>query len=118
MGLSFGSLAATEESRLERLNLSGVKVDVIAGPKRTVIRRNGATEIECEAPVKLRAYQSSDHAIAFMIEAKERAHITIPASKGRKVTVSVDDNVLGSTSPGATATFKVSAGIHKVLIVK
>jgi hypothetical protein len=117
-GMSFGSLAATEESRLERLNLSGVKVDVIAGPERTIIRRDGATEVECETPVRLRAYQSSDRAIAFVIEAKERAHIAIPASKGRKVTVSVDDKVLGSTSPGAMATFKVSHGIHKVLAVK
>jgi len=117
-GLSFGSVAAAEESRLEHLNVSGVKLDVIGGPKRTLIRRNGATEVECEAPVRLRAYQSSDRAIGFAIEAKDRAHILIPSSKGRKVTVSVDDKVLGSTSPGATATFKVSAGTHKVLVVK
>ncbi|MGH9768008.1 MAG: amylo-alpha-1,6-glucosidase [Blastocatellia bacterium] len=117
-GLAFGSVAATEESRLERISFSGVKLDVISGPKRTVIRRNGAIEVECEAPVRLRAYSSSDRAIAFAIEAKERAHILIPASEGRKITVSVDDKVLGSTSPGAAATFKVSAGTHKVLIVK
>ncbi|MGH9940503.1 MAG: MGH1-like glycoside hydrolase domain-containing protein, partial [Blastocatellia bacterium] len=117
-GLSFGSVASAEESRLERLSFSGVKLDVIAGPKRTVIRRNGAIEVECETPVRLRAYQSNNRAIGFAIEAKERAHIMIPASEGRKITVSVDDKVLGSTSPGAAATFKVSAGIHKVLIVK
>lgn len=117
-GLSFGSVAATEESWLERLDVSGAKLDVITGPKRTAIRRNGAIEVECETPVRLRAYHSSDRAIGFVIEAKERAHITIPASKGRKITVSVDDKVLGSAAPGAAATFKVSEGVHKVLIVK
>lgn len=117
-GLSFGSVAATEESRLERLDVSGAKLDVITGPKRTTIRRNGAIEIECETPVRLRAYNSSDHAIGFVIEAKDRANILIPASKGRKITVSVDDKVLGSTAPGVAATFKILAGTHKVLIVK
>jgi hypothetical protein len=97
-GLSFGSIAATEESRLERLDVSGAKLDVITGPKR--------------------AYQSNDRAIGFVIEAKERAQILVPASKGKKITVSVDDQVLGSATTGAEATFKVSAGTHKVLIVK
>jgi hypothetical protein len=117
-GLSFGSITTFEESRLERVNVSGGKLDVISGPKRTVLRRNGAVEVECEDPVRLRAYHSAERAITFVIEAKERAQIQIPASQGRKITVSVDDKVLGSTSPGATATFKVSAGMHKVLIVK
>lgn len=117
-GLSFGSVAATEESRLERVNFSGVKFDVIAGQKRTVIRRNGKIEVECEAPVRLRAYRSNDRAIGFAIETRARTHILIPASEGRKITVSVDGKVLGSTSAGAAASFKVSAGTHKVVIVK
>jgi hypothetical protein len=117
-GLSFGSVAATEESRLERLDVSGAKFDVITGPERTVVRRNGAIEVECETPVRLRAYQCNDHAIGFVIEAKDRAHILVPALKGRKITVSVDDKVLGSAATGAEATFKVPAGSHKVLILK
>ncbi len=117
-GLSFGSVAATEESRVERVSLSGVKFDAILGPKRTVVRRDGKIEVECESPARLRAYRSSDRAIGFVIEAKERTHILVPAAEGRKITVSVDDKVLGSTSVGAAASFKVSAGMHKVLIVK
>ena len=113
-----GSVAATEESRLERLDVSGAKLDLITGPNRTVIRRNGETEVECETPVRLRAYQSNDRAIGFVIEVKERAQIMVPASRGRKITVSVDDKVLGSAPTGAAATFKVPEGSHKVLIVK
>jgi hypothetical protein len=117
-GLSFGSLAVKEESRVERVSFSGVKFDVILGPKRTVVRRDGKIEVECELPARLRAYRSNDRAIAFVLEAKERAHILVPAAEGRKITVSVDDKVLGSTSAGAAASFKVSAGMHKILIVK
>jgi hypothetical protein len=117
-GLSFGSVAATEESRLEHVVVSGAKYDVITGPQQTAIRRNGEIEIECLTPVRLRAYQSNDSGIGFVIDAKERAQILVPASKGRKVTVSVDDKVIGSASPGATATFKVSDGTHRVLILK
>ena len=117
-GLSFGSVAATEESRLERIDVSGAKFNVTAGPERTVIRRNGVVEVECETPVRLRAYQSNDSAISFVIEVKDRAPVLIPPAKGRKITVSVDDKVLGSVPAGAAATFKIPAGTHKALIIK
>ncbi len=117
-GLSFGSIAVAEESRIERMKFSGGKFDVIFGPKRTVIRRDGRIEVECEAPARLRGYRVSDRVIAFVIEARERTHLLVPASEGRKITVSVDDKVLGSTSVGAAASFKVSSGLHKVLIVR
>jgi hypothetical protein len=117
-GLSIGSLAAVEESRIERAGFAGTKFDVIAGPKRTVVRRDGRIDIECESPVRFRAYRSHDRAIAFAIETRERTHILVPGAEGRKITVSVDDKVLGSTSAGSAASFKVSSGIHKVLIVR
>jgi hypothetical protein len=117
-GLSFGSAMVTEESRIERVSFLGEKFDVIAGPKRTVIRRNNKIEVECEAPVRLRGYRSNDRAIGFTIEVTERTPILVPATEGRKITVSVDGKVLGSTSAGAAASFKVSAGVRKVLIVK
>src|SRR5262245_30782925 len=82
-GRSFVSVAATDEPRLERLAVSGAKLDLITGPKRTVSRRNGETEVECETPVRLRAYQSNDHAIGFVIEAKERAQILIDRKSTR-----------------------------------
>ncbi len=117
-GLSFGSIAAAEEWRVERVSFTGAKFDAIQGSKRTVVRRDGKIEVECESPARLRAYRSNDRAIAFTIEVKERTQLLVPASEGRKITVSVDDKVLGSTSAGSAASFKVSAGIHKVLIVK
>ncbi len=117
-GMAVGSVSIAEESRIERIMIFGATFDVISGPKRTVLKRGGSLEIECEEPVRLRAYRSGDHAMSFAIDAKERARIQVPAIEGRKITVSVDDKVLGSTSPGAAASFKVPAGNHKVLIVK
>jgi hypothetical protein len=42
----------------------------------------------------------------------------VPAVEERKITVMVDDQVLGSTSPGAAASFKVPAGRHRVFVLK
>lgn len=117
-GLAMGSVAATEESRIERLRFSGATFDVIAGPKRTVIRRDGKIDVECEGPTRLRAYRVNDRAIGFAIETREQVRLLVPGLEGKKITVSVDDKVLGSTSPGAAASFRVPAGSHKVLIVK
>ncbi len=117
-GLCFGTTVVPEESRLERIQFTGASFDVIAGPKRTVIRRGDKIEVECEGPVRLRSYRSADHAIGFLLETKEQVRLLVPASEGRKITVSVNEKVLGSTSAGASASFKVPAGMHKVLIVK
>ena len=64
------------------------------------------------------SYRDNDRATAFAIETKAETRLLVPAIEGRKITVSVDDKVLGSTSAGASASFKVPAGVHKVLIVK
>jgi hypothetical protein len=117
-GLSVGSLSVTEESSIERLAYSNTSFDVISGPKRTILRRSGKIEFECEGPVRLRAYRVTDRTISFVIETKERVRILVPAIEGRKITVSIDEKVLGSTSPGAAASFRVPAGNHKVIIVK
>jgi hypothetical protein len=117
-GMAVGSLSVIEESSIERLAYSNTSFDVISGPKRTVLRRGGKIELECEGPVRLRAYRVTDHAISFAIETRERVRILVPAVEGRKITVSIDEKVLGSTSPGAAASFRVSEGNHKVIIVK
>jgi hypothetical protein len=117
-GMSVGSLSVTEESRIERLAYSGTSFDVTLGPKRTLLLRGGKIELECEGPVRLRAYRVTDHAVSFAIETKERVRILVPAVEGRKITVSIDEKVLGSTSPGAAASFRVPEGNHKVVIVK
>ncbi len=117
-GMAFGSLSATEESRIERVTFAGSSLDAIFGPERLVIRRGGKIEIECEGAVRLRGYRATDNAIGFTIDTKDRVRLLLPAIEGRKLTVSVDNKVLGSTSIGAAASFRVPAGSHKVFIVK
>ncbi len=117
-GLSFGSPVTAEDARIERLRLSGAAFDILAGPKRTVIRRDGKIDVECEGPARLRAYRLNDRATAFALETISSLRLLVPGAEGKKITVSVDDKVLGSTSPGAAASFRVQPGAHKVLIVK
>lgn len=117
-GLTIGNPSAGEESRIERIRIAGGSLDVIIGPKRTVIRRDGNIEIEFEAPVRLKGYRGNDRALGFVVETKEPVRALVPASEGRKVNVSVNDKILGSTSPGAAASFKLKEGSSKVLIVR
>jgi Trehalase len=117
-GMSIGGLSTTEEARIERVRFSGARFDVILGPKQTQVRRDGSLELEFEAPVRLRFYRSTENSLAFFIDTRERVRVSVPGVEERKITVLVDDQVLGSTSAGATATFKVSEGTHKVFIAK
>ncbi|MBK7600665.1 MAG: hypothetical protein IPJ07_19985 [Acidobacteria bacterium] len=117
-GFSVGSVKAANESRLDRIRFGGFINDIISGPKRTVIRRSGKTEVECEGPVRLRSFRSTEAVTAFAIESGAQVRVLIPAIEGRKITVSVDDIIIGSTAPGAPASFKVPAGQHRVFIVK
>lgn len=118
LGLTIGSLVAPEEARVERVRIAGENLDVVIGPKRTVVRRGDKSEIEFEAPVRLRGYRSTDRTLTFTVETRSEVRALVPPAEGRKVTVSVNDKVLGSTSPGASASFKVKEGLSKVLIVR
>lgn len=117
-GLTFGSTETTDETRLDEAPYAGAAFDIIADPKRLVIMRRGKIEVECEGPVRLRGYKTSDRTIGFIIETRERVRLLLPGVEGRKITVTIDDKVLGSTSPGASASFRVPEGVHKVFIVK
>ncbi|MEP7341550.1 MAG: trehalase family glycosidase [Acidobacteriota bacterium] len=118
LGITIGSLIAPEEARVERVKIADENLDVMIGPKRTVVRRGDKVEIEFEAPIRLRSYRSTDSTLTFVVEAKAEVRALVPPAEGRKVTVSVNDKVLGSTSPGASASFKVKEGLSKVLIVR
>lgn len=117
-GMTVGSTETTEETRLDQVRYAGATFDIIAGPKRLVLLRDGKIEVECEGPVRLKGFKTSDRTIGFVLETKERVRLLMPAVEGRKITVTIDDKVLGSTSPGASASFRVPEGVHKVLIVK
>lgn len=118
LGLTLGNLAANAEARVERVHYDGARWDVITSAQRTIVRRNGQIEVEVEGVAFLRGYRSNERTTIFTIEMKEELRVLVPSIEGRKITVSVDDKVLGSTSAGAAASFKVPAGAHKVLIVK
>lgn len=118
LGLTLGNPATIAEARVERVHYDGARWDVITSPQRTIVRRNGQIEVEVEGGAFLYGYRSNERTTIFTIEIKQELRLLVPSIEGRKITVSVDDKVLGSTSAGAAASFKVPAGAHKVLIVK
>ena len=117
-GLNVGTPETTAESRIEGLEVGGSRLDIVHGPKGTIIRRNGRVELECDAAVGVGAYRQQASALSFTVVAKREVRLLIPGAAGRKVTVSVDGNIIGSTSVGVTASFSVPAGTHRVLAVR
>lgn len=117
-GFTLGRLTADAEARVERVPYDGARWDVISSASRTLVRRNERVEIEVEGPAVLRGYRSNERTIIFTIEIKKQLRLLVPSSAGRKITVSVDDKVLGSMPVGLAASFRVPAGVHKVLIIK
>ena len=117
-GLTLGSRTLTEERRLDAVGLRESRLDLLASPTRTLIRRDGKIELECEGPVRLYGYRRQDRTLSFLIETGQEVKVLVPGEEGRKTTVTVDQAILGSTSVGASASFRVPPGSHRVLIVR
>lgn len=117
-GLSLGSIAAGSESTIERLQIGKDQLTITFGPERTVIQRNGVTELEGAGAARIRGYRQQPGLLTFSIETSRPIELKVPGEKGRKITVSLDNDILGSTSIGAAASFRVSAGAHRILVVK
>jgi hypothetical protein len=83
-----------------------------------LIRRDGKIELECEGPVRLYGYRRQDRTLSFTIETGQEVRVLVPSEAGRKTTVTVDQSILGSTSVGASASFRIPEGLHRVLIVR
>ncbi|NDD62547.1 MAG: hypothetical protein EBZ36_00960 [Acidobacteria bacterium] len=117
-GLDIGSPETITESRILGLQVGNSRLDITHGPSGTTVHRDGKVELECRTAVRLRGYRRQASALSFTVVANREARLAIPGEKGRKLTVSVDGNILGSTSVGATASFRVPAGAHRVLVVR
>ena len=117
-GLTLGSRTLTEDRRLDTVRLRESRLDLLAGPSRTLIRRDGKIELECEGPVRLYGYRRQDRTLSFTIETGQEVRVLVPSEAGRKTTVTVDQSILGSTSVGASASFRIPEGLHRVLIVR
>ena len=117
-GLSFGSVAASGTNSIERVQVGRQLLNFFLSPAQTTVQRDGMTELEGDGPARLRGYRQQTSLLSFSIESSQPIQLRIPGEKGRKVTVSVDNNILGSTSIGATASFRAPAGTHRILAVK
>lgn len=117
-GLSIGSPERALASSITGLQIGESRLDFILGPDTTIIRRNGKIELECGSAVRISSYRRQSSTLSFIIEASRPTRVSIPGEKGRKVTISIDKEIIGSTSPGVTASFPVPPGVHRVLAVR
>ena len=117
-GLNFGHLGPASESRIERLPTPQGLLDLTLGPQRTTISRDGLIEIDGEAALRFRGYQRRERTISTVILSDREVRLFVPGERGRKITVSVDNKIIGSTSSGAAASFPVPSGSHRVLVVR
>lgn len=117
-GLNIGSPETTAESRIEGILVGENRLDIVHGPKGTIVRRDGKIELECDSAVGLRRYLRQASTLTFTIVSGREVRVSIPGEKGRKLTVSIDSNILGSTSVGVAASFRVPAGTHRIIAVR
>jgi len=117
-GLTIGNPALSEEARVERVRFAGESYDVIVGPQRTRVRRNGQAEVEFDGPVRLRGYRANERTINFLIESENGVKGRVASTESRSIAVTTDGKVSARTQPGEAASFTVAAGTHRVIILR
>lgn len=117
-GLTLGNEAVTDEARLRNLVLGGDVYDVAIGPQLFMVKRNGQTEVEADAPLRLFNYQGKEGTFGFFSETSKPLELRIPALPNREVSGTLDDKLLGPFVSGKPAKFKLPAGVHRVVIVR
>ncbi len=117
-GLTIGNEAVSADARVSNLSVGADLYDVAIGPDRLSIQRNGKAELELDAPARLYNYRSVEGRLNFFSEASKPLDVRVPPSEGREIAVSVDGKLVGSAQPGKAARFKLTPGVHRVVIVR
>ncbi|MBI1765662.1 MAG: hypothetical protein HYR56_30025 [Acidobacteria bacterium] len=117
-GLTIGNEAVSAEARLSNLSVGGDLYDVALAPDRLAIQRNGQADLELDAPARLYNYRSTERLLNFYSEARKPLEVRVPPSADREISASVDGKLVGSSQPGKAARFKLTPGVHRVVIVR
>jgi hypothetical protein len=118
LGVTLGNEAVTAPASLQRLPFSGVPYSVSLTPERLTVQRDKQIEIECEPAARVLGYQSNERTISFFVESSRPIVVRIPSAENRPVSVSVDNKLLGESLVGPAARLNLSAGVHKLVIVR
>ena len=117
-GLTIGNEAVTAEARLSNLPIGGALYAVAIGADGLTIQRNGQADLELDVPARLYNYRSTERLLNFFSESSKPLDVRVPPSADREISVSVDGKLVGNSQPGKAARFKLTSGVHRVVIVR
>lgn len=118
VGLTIGSEKISEPARINNLPLAGAQYSVTLAAPQLTIARNGQPEIEFETTVRLFGYRSTERAMTFFCDTSKNVNVRIPPVEGRGISANVDGKLIVNAEPGKAARFKLTPGVHRVVIVK
>lgn len=117
-GLTIGNEAVSPDVAVSNLPVGADLYDVILAPDRLAIQRNGKPDLELDAPARLYGYLSGDRRLNFFSESSKSLDVRVPSNAEREIAVSVDGKLVGSAQPGKAARFKLTPGVHRVVVVR
>ncbi len=117
-GWTMGNEAVTAPASLQRLPFGDAPYSIHLAPERLTIKRGEISEIEVEPAARLLNYRSNERTISFFVESSRPLTLRIPSAENRPVSISVDNKLLGDALVGPAARVNLSAGIHRIVIVK
>lgn len=117
-GLTIGNEAVSADARVSNVPVGGNLYDVISAPDRLAIQRNGKADLDLDQPARLYSYLSADRRLNFFSESSKPLDVRVPPSEDREISVSVDGKLVGSSQPGKAARFKLTPGVHRVVIIR
>ncbi len=117
-GMTMGNESVTAPASLQRLPVGDAQYSIHLAPERLTVKRGEQREIEIEPAARLLNYRSNERTISFFVESSRPLILRIPSAENRPVSISVDSKLLGDALVGPAARVNLSAGIHRIVIVK
>ncbi|NOT61728.1 MAG: hypothetical protein HOP19_16050, partial [Acidobacteria bacterium] len=117
-GWTMGNESVAAPASLQRLPFSDALYSIYLAPEHLIVKRGESNEIEIEPAARLLNYRSNERTISFYVESSRSIVLRIPSAENRPVSISVDNKLLGDALVGPAARLNLSAGIHRIVIVK
>ncbi len=114
-GLRFGALDPPEAGEFQRAVWEKHSYDVIVGPNRTALAREGKLRFEADAGVVVRNYQASESKLFFTLKTKRPVHAATLEFDAGDLKMKIDGQAAGVLHAlHGRASFDVPAGEHSV----
>ena len=113
--MRFGILSPPSEGEFHGAIWGGHRYDIIIGPQRTALVRDGQLRFEANAGVVVRTYQTEANRISFSLTSERGARVTIAEFSSGEFQVKIDGKAAGKLNvTGGRLNFEVPPGEHRV----